>query len=438
MTIATWHFRLTVLWLTLFLGVFGCLPAATASASPLAASSMKCQFAPISHSQPAAPQFPVTEFDDAGAAMTSSESALRRWQDNTYRMFDHNRRNAKFGIDALHPIRIVDGVISPLVTDPSIIAETGAGWVRLNFVLGPWSSPVDRTRHHGCTWEQTYRAIIDGYRRAGMRIYGLISYEAMPIDPGDSLRQPPPAEMITTPWVDGYLDNFVRIVHLFRRDLSAVESLNEPDDWHGGRSSWIHPAWFAIIQQRIYERLERDPALVDLTLVSGPLQGMTTNNNGAPRYLDQVYRQGEQRFGWGQAGIPFPFDGVGYHLYIRDRFYRDPTQQRQALENAYARYTSAMLKVIQQHEGALRPLYISEIGWSSRPEEEELQAANLQTVFTLIADDPNVTIAIWFAIQDFDVPGNVMRYGLYRQGEVGEAGRKPAWAAFVAAMDQLQ
>jgi hypothetical protein len=305
-------------------------------------------------------------------------------------------------------------------------------------VLGPWSSPVDRTRHHGCTWEQTYQAIIDGYRRAGVRIYGLISYEAMSSDPGDSLRQPPPPETTTTPWVDGYLDNFVRIVHMFRRDLSVVESLNEPDDWHGGRSSWIHPAWFAIIQQRIYERIERDPALADLTLVSGPLQGMTTNNNGAPRYLDQVYRQGEQRFGWGQPGIPFPFDGVGYHLYIRDRFYRDPSQQKQALENAYARYTSAMLKVIQQHEGALRPLYVSEVGWPSRPEEEDLQAANLQTVFALIASDPNVALAIWFAIQDFEAPGDVMRYGLYRQGAVEPANRKPSWVIFAAAMEQLQ
>ena len=165
---------------------------------------------------------------------------------------------------------------------------------------------------------------------------------------------------------------------------------------------------------------------------------MTTNNNGAPRYLDQVYRQGEQRFGWGQAGIPFPLDGIGYHLYTRDRFYRDPTQQKQAMENAYARYTGAMLKVIEHHEGALRPLYISEIGWPSRPEEEELQAANLQTVFRVIADDPNVALAIWFAIQDFDVPGDVMRYGLYRQGDVNKANRKPAWTTFTAAMEQLQ
>lgn len=338
--------------------------------------------------------------------------------------------SSKFGIDPLHPIHISNGALTPTAANPLLVAETGAGWVRLNFILGPWRSPVDRTRHHGCTWQETYRSIIDGYKTAGVGIYGLISYEAMPTDPGDALRVAPPPRIDSHPWVDDYIANFMRILRIFGRDVTIVETLNEPDDWHGGRSHWVHPAWYAVIQQRIHHAVKDDPALRHITLVSGPLQGMTNNNNGAPGYLRQVYRHGKERFGWGTNGVAFPFDGIGLHLYLRDRYYVDSIQQSRVIEQLYWRYVGEVQRVIEQEEADLRPIYLSEIGWASRPDDESLQAANLRTAFRLIAEDPQIALAIWFAIQDFSVPGDVMRYGLYRQGNLTPDNRKPAFDAF--------
>ena len=71
----------------------------------------------------------------------------------------------KIGIDANRPIVMRgpdQGAPAPTVTDPDIIAGTGAGWVCLNFVLGPWSAPDDRTLHQGRDWESVYRSIIAG------------------------------------------------------------------------------------------------------------------------------------------------------------------------------------------------------------------------------------------------------------------------------------
>ncbi len=66
--------------------------------------------------------------------------------------------------------------------------------VRLNFALAPWTSPPDDTQHDGRTWLQAYRAIVDGLRDQGVRIYGLISHEAVAAELGDDLRNPPPED----------------------------------------------------------------------------------------------------------------------------------------------------------------------------------------------------------------------------------------------------
>jgi hypothetical protein len=341
----------------------------------------------------------------------------------------------KFGIDPLHPIDIVYGGLSPIATDPAAVAATGADWVRLNFVLGPWTGMDDGTRHHGRTWQETYRALVRGYRRAGLHIYALVSYEAMRQDPGDSLRAAPPASLDGSPgaaWIDGYVNHLVHILRLFAADLTVVETLNEPDDWHGGATHWVHPGWFAILQQRAYQAVKGDPALAHLTVVSGPLQGFANNHNAAAGYLQRVYWEGQTRFGWGQEGMPYPFDGIGYHLYLNDRYYVDAQAQAAAVTARYALYLDQIEAVVRAAEGAPRPLYLSEIGFTSRPEDEQRQAENLRTVLALVAQDPRVSLAIWFALQDFPLAGQVYTYGLYRPGDLTPINRKPAFAAYQA------
>ena len=168
-------------------------------------------------------------------------------------------------------------------------------------------------------------------------------------------------------WLERYVQGFVAIVEMFHPDIQIFESFNEPDDWHGEESNWVHPGWFAILLQRIHTAVRSRPALNRIKLVSGPLQGLETNRNAAVHYLQNTYSAGKLWFGWGRGGVPFPFDGVGYHLYVKPVYTPDETLQARAIRAACGEYLSAMHQLIRQEEGKGKALYVSEVG-STRPD----------------------------------------------------------------------
>ena len=112
------------------------------------------------------------------------------------------RARFKIGIDANRPVHPKTGEIQAQVADPDVIASTGAGWVRLNFILRPWDHPHDETLHDGRTWAETYRQLISGFREKGLKVYGLIGCEAMPKIPKDQFRSPPPRGKVVQGWTE--------------------------------------------------------------------------------------------------------------------------------------------------------------------------------------------------------------------------------------------
>lgn len=354
----------------------------------------------------------------------------------------------KIGLDANAPLNVETCQIYPQVADPTIIAQTGVGWVRLNFILGQkWTSPTDEHRIYlwWGTWAEVYRHLIDGFRREGLKIYALIGYEAVHEELQNELRMPPEdgAAALSHWWIDQYVNNFVAILRLFRDDLEVVESFNEPDDWHGIRGNWIHPEWFAILLQRIYERVHYDPEINHIKLVSGPLQGLTTNQNGAADYLARTYAAGQARFGWG-AERPFPFDGVGYHIYVEQGFTTNRSAQDSAIQRTYGNYIRQIQAVIQQYENQAKPLYISEMGWFTNGDDqdlhEEFQAANIVTALELLLHDPEIAPQIafvsHFCTQDFDGDLANKFFGLYRREGLAVVDRKPAYETLKAVCSQ--
>lgn len=302
-------------------------------------------------------------------------------------------KGQKIGLDANCPIVTAGpnaGVLAPTVADPDLVAGTGAGWVRINFVRGPWSAPDDATEFEGHDWAGAYRAIIDGFKSRGLKIYGLIGHDIMPAEANgklDWLFRSPAAQMSpddvaeANRWIDRYAHYFGQIVQRFQGDLECVESFNEPDDWHASNRNWIHPEWFARMLQQIYHQVRDELGISQVKLISGPLQGLEINNNGAVDYVRRTYQEGKRLFGWGQAAR-FPFDGVGYHLYLQ----REPTSSwaahEQALCRRYRDYIQGMMRAIDDAEGrgASKKLYMSEIGWESNdatPEDYDFQAKNL-------------------------------------------------------------
>lgn len=358
-------------------------------------------------------------------------------------------RQHKIGLDANRPLITEpgphQGALAPTVANPEMIADTGAAWVRLNFILGPWLSPTDEARFQGRTWAETYEAIIDQFLRRGLNIYGLIGHEAMKQSP-DFFRDPqehmPAPEVAQAQrWIAEYALNFGEIVQRFYPEVKVFESFNEPDNWHQVPRHWIHPSWFAEMLQAIHDRVKGQLGLSDVVLVSGPLQGLQINGNVSPaNYLRQTYQYGQQRLGWGQAGRPYPFDGVGYHLYIHEGYTADWPAQEGAVRETYRHYINGMRQVIRTHESptSQKQLYISEIGWPSNrdtAEEWEFQARNLNLALELMLPDPAVALGIWFCTEDF-APGQKF-YGLYHMGRVTPAGRKPAFGAFQTICDRL-
>ncbi len=359
----------------------------------------------------------------------------------------------KIGLDANRPIDPHTGALGPQVRDLDCFAETGAAWVRLNFVLGPWSRPDDETLHSGQTWRDVYTSLVNGLVGRGLSLYGLIGVEAVGSDPGDRLRQAPASGSSQDPWIDAYVARFVAIAEMFHDDIRVFESFNEPDDWHGQQRSWVHPGWFAIILQRIYTAVHAQPkvgsrpALDGIKLVSGPLQGLDENNNGALSYLRETYRAGKRFFGWEKGGVPFPFDGIGYHIYVRQGYSAVPATHEQSVRAQCTRYLRDMHALVRAEEGADKPVYRSEAGWSSNLDakmvqaREAFQARALAAGLDVLARDPLVAMGVWFCTQDFYAGTNQQFYGLYRMGEghtsyARLAGRKPAYAAFEAACRQ--
>ncbi len=331
----------------------------------------------------------------------------------------------KIGIDANRPVDPDSGQVDPRLGDPAIIADTGAGWVRINFVIGPaWSGPQDPG------FQQTYMGILDGLRNRGIQIYGLIGHEAMPDQPVDQLRGAPPAGRPQHEWIDRYVQTYVQIARIFHDRVDVFEAYNEPDDFHGGGDNWIHPGWFAVLMQALHTQLRADPVTRSVRLVSGPLQGLHNddehhNGNGGARYLRKMYQEGKARYGWGSSA-PFPFDGVGYHLYVA----QSPASSNEKIRQKYDEYMSEFRQVIGEEEGAAKPIYLSEFGWMSNFGNEDFQMRAMQLGLDLALNDPSLALVIWFSTQDFDPEDNHKFYGLYRKGSLDAGNRKPIYNLF--------
>ncbi len=302
---------------------------------------------------------------------------------------------------------------TPRVADPALIADTGVGWVRINFILRPFNSPAETA------WVENYRTIIRGLRAKGLKIYGLIHAQAVTGDPGNDFREEPGASL-DHDWIRRYAENFRTIVQQFKGDVDVFESFNEPNDWHrvpGDRlweQAWIHPYWFAVMLQRVYDAVKD----LNVKLVAGPLLS-TQFGNSAAAYLAKTYEGGARLFKWG-TGAPVPFDGLAFHPYVL----MDSAKPATEIPQRYNEYMKGFQDVIKAAEkGTLRPIYISEIGFQN---QEDRQVECMKVALRCALDDPSVALCFWYGMQDD--PGE--SYGLYRKEGLSPANQKPVYKAF--------
>lgn len=331
-------------------------------------------------------------------------------------------------IDPGAPIDPATGVIRE-TTDPRVVAGTGAQVARLNFILGPWASPTDRSRYAGRTWFETYDRIVDGYLSQGLSVYGLIGAESVG-DPEDLLRD----EMSTDPaaareWIVAYATNVVSIVDHFKDRVRVFETYNEPNDWAGGDRSKLHPRWFAEVLQEVYLQVkafaghDADPAW-QVTLVSGPL--FTFDLTDGAGYLADTYWYGRNALAWDwtrERTGSFPLDGIGMHLYVA----QSAPANAEGIRSALLANVDGLWSAVVAQEGAGTPkrIWVSECGWPDW-EGEAFQAEALGFGLPVLRDDPRVAMAMSFCLQDFPEGP----WGLYRSTGLSTADRKPAHEAF--------
>jgi hypothetical protein len=320
------------------------------------------------------------------------------------------------GLDVGRPIDPYSGDVVAQI-DPVAIAASGAGWVRVNFVLGPWSSPEDTTPHGalGLSWEETYRQIVDGFVGQGLQVYGLVGAELV--------ASPDPVG--SDAWLDAYTYNVVAAVDRFKDDVRVYETYNEPNNWVAPNTPALAPDRYALLLQDVYLAVKHDaghdadPAW-QVTLISGPL--FSHDLDTAATYLDDTMWYGHDVWAWdwtSQYAGSTPFDGIGYHLYVAQGSTSAYDIAPKLDENL-----SAVQGVLDAWEpGSGKQIWVSEMGWSSDAVGEDGQADALDAAYDTLRGDPRLALVTWFTYADF--PGGP--WGL----KSDPATTKPAWDRFV-------
>lgn len=287
------------------------------------------------------------------------------------------------------------------------VASTGARWVRINFRLDAWGDVGEPG------WFEAYDQIVDAYRARGIAVYGLINDEAVG---GDW------QTVASDEFVWGYVGTAIAIMDHFKDRVRVWELFNEPNDWAGGTSPRMPADWMAVLLQETYLAVKRDhagePCWDRLTLVSGPL--FSFDGTDASDYLDAVYSAGRFEKAWDythEVTGSFPLDAIGYHVYVHqgDASLGD-------VAGAVDAWVNAIDGVVQAHEGAGKPIWVSEMGWRADVVGADVQADRMETAFGALAANPAVAGGVWFQLQDFS--GET--WGVFGDGALDDTTRRPS------------
>jgi hypothetical protein len=369
-----------------------------------------------------------------------------------------------------------------------IMQEAGAGWVRVNFRLGDcyrsWTDPITTrdVAQRGCdpllvghTALQAYDVAIDAARARNLQVLGLLSNEVWH---GDQIQdwQANNTEVEGGNGDNRYIHEFADAAGLLAKHfdgrVAAWEVWNEPNAWeffddagHIWGSSFIYPSNFAWLLTEAYQKIKAaSPAPVISGAVLGtdiggvrmnvvvhgkpqqivkhgetprvlkPTYGATCSSSvpSGADYLCDTYHAGIKLAGW---TTPYPFDQVGQHFYIDLGLSTKSVKIASFLEDVHRAYVA--------FEGAATPkqIHVTEFGWIADPAssrytgDASLQAENLRTAYTTLANASFVARGYWFAVQDIEEAGQF--FGLvrnnYRSGDTSAANlaqRKPAFANY--------
>jgi len=308
------------------------------------------------------------------------------------------------------------------------IAASHAGWVRLNFRLGPNFSDWSDTSSFGFSALSRYDSIVDHALNHSLQVLGLLSNEAWNTTnvPGDW--QANSAEVADGNGDNPYIQAFetgaagVLIPH-FAGKIDHWQVWNEPN----ATPTFMYPSNFAWLLRRVYVTAQ-ESGVPNLTMVSGGLLSthsqtsttLTSANTGAD-YLRDTYHQGQANAGWETIKSTcgsYPLDLIGQHLYIDQWGRTRGDRVERAVQLVYDAYVEA--------EGGTtsKTTQVTEMGWTTNLVSERLQASNLKTAYSQLKKLAFTPRTYWFFLQD--IPVADLFHGLLRS----DGTFKPSWDAY--------
>jgi hypothetical protein len=197
-----------------------------------------------------------------------------------------------------------------------------------------------------------------------------------------------------------------RVITGWGLGIRLWEIWNEPN----AADTMIPPERYTRLLQQTHSALTGHLLPGSRVITGGLLDTVTAPNRSGADYLHAVFAA---------LGASRPFDAIGQHLYVDQG-----TQSLTADPAHLAAVLSALQRVLQQHDQATRPVYITEAGWQNQVIGRAAHATNLTTLFTVCQQAGTIDTVCWFTLRDTADH----TYGLFdRDGQ-----ERPALASFQA------
>jgi len=323
----------------------------------------------------------------------------------------------------------IDNSGNILITDAVAdrMAQSGAGWIRLHFRLGPYSSDT-------AAFYSAYDTIVNRLRSRGLQIVGLMSNESWPGSQTDW--QANNWENTGNDGYNGYIDAFgyafARMASHWQNSVKYWEIWNEPNCWSTNPSpgvyegcSYIYPSNFAALLTHCHSQVHYYNN-IPVTVISGGLfghdiSGFSSGNAGAD-YLSSTYNVGINftgKFAWTMATYgQYPLDAIGQHIYIN--------QGGTVSSTWFGTYLDYVHNVLTSWEGAgsAKKTWMTEFGWTTVSVSEATQSSNLGTAYNVMNGKSYLKSGLQFVMDDN--PAGGAYYGLFRP----DLTKKPSWTTF--------
>ena len=294
------------------------------------------------------------------------------------------------------------------------IADTGAGFVRVNFRLGPYSSDTS-------AWYSAYDMIVNRLRSRGLEVIALMTNEAWP---GGQAQWAENAHETSggdgwNPYLNNWCNFFLRAATHWSGQIRYWELWNEPDCL-----AVIQPSNYGALLAHAYDLAHTNNLPVEI--ISGGVCGSIDPPFG-PNFIRSTYDVSINHTGWfAQMKTKwgtYPVDHIGFHIYPNCNGTLSTSwlsSYFDTVHNAYTTYEGA---------GTTKKMWLTELGWQTGGTgcrtTEAVQASNLTSAFNVANGKTYIKHVNWFFLKD--EPAADLYFGVFRPTGLLEADKKPAW-----------